>query len=220
MVTRRSIESGATICPRHGQGHGRAHAQDQGPRRRQAGQRPRSPRSWPGATSRSTRTDAGPPGRDARYARLHPPRRVPPRGRRPAVHRGVGAILAVDALPGPFSASNGIVGGVATVDIRAPRARTFTSAVADQAAPQEAASEGRAAVRLHGRSGARRSPTSRPAAFEQTVSPGRCGLHGHPRRPTLARAALRAAMPDLSTGVEGHARRRSTRSTGRHCAAK
>jgi len=44
----------------------------------------------------------------------------------------LGAILAFDTLSGSFGASSGIVGGVATTDIRAPRALTYTSAVATQ----------------------------------------------------------------------------------------
>ena len=43
----------------------------------------------------------------------------------------LGAILAIDALPTPIGASNGIVDGVATVDIRAPRAGD-TRAVSSQ----------------------------------------------------------------------------------------
>ena len=39
----------------------------------------------------------------------------------------LGAILAVDALPGPFPAAGPIADGVATADIRAPRALTYTS---------------------------------------------------------------------------------------------
>src|SRR5689334_12525944 len=44
----------------------------------------------------------------------------------------LGAILAFDTLSGSFGASSDIVGGVATTDIRAPRALTYTSAVATQ----------------------------------------------------------------------------------------
>src|SRR4051812_36191544 len=44
----------------------------------------------------------------------------------------LGVILAFDTLPGSIGASNGIVGGVATVDIRAPRALIYTSAVATE----------------------------------------------------------------------------------------
>ena len=47
----------------------------------------------------------------------------------------LGAILAVDALP---SAATGISNGVATVDIRAPRALTYTSAVATDQRRQQA----------------------------------------------------------------------------------
>ena len=53
----------------------------------------------------------------------------------------LGAILAVDSLPGSFGASSGIVNNVATVDIRAPRALTYTSAVATQQRRDEASQQ-------------------------------------------------------------------------------
>ena len=53
----------------------------------------------------------------------------------------LGAILAFDTLRGSFGASTGIVGGVATVDIRAPRALTYTSAVATQQRRDEASQQ-------------------------------------------------------------------------------
>jgi putative nucleotidyltransferase with HDIG domain len=40
----------------------------------------------------------------------------------------LGAVLAVDALPGPFAGAGSVVGDVATVDILAPRALTYESA--------------------------------------------------------------------------------------------
>ena len=49
----------------------------------------------------------------------------------------LGAILAVDALPGPFNGSSAIVEGVATADIRAPRALTYTSEVATEQRREE-----------------------------------------------------------------------------------
>src|SRR5947208_1435189 len=82
----------------------------------------------------------------------------------------LGAILAVDALPGSFGASNGIVDGLATVDIRAPRALTYTSAVAteqrrqqvrDQVPPQYDYSPERAQT----------ITDQQLAAFDATVSP-------------------------------------------------
>ncbi len=53
----------------------------------------------------------------------------------------LGAVLALGALPVPFSGGNPVVNGVATVDIRAPRALTYESTAATQAARDEASAQ-------------------------------------------------------------------------------
>ncbi len=53
----------------------------------------------------------------------------------------LGAVLGLDALPAPFSGGSPVVNGVATVDIRAPRALTYESDAATQAARDEASAQ-------------------------------------------------------------------------------
>jgi putative nucleotidyltransferase with HDIG domain len=53
----------------------------------------------------------------------------------------LGAVLALDALPAPFSGGSPVVNDVATVDIRAPRALTYESAAATQAARDQASAQ-------------------------------------------------------------------------------
>ena len=112
----------------------------------------------------------------------------------------LGAILAIDALPGSFGASNGIVDGVATVDIRAPRALTYTSAVAtaqrradvrQQVGPQYDYSSDRAQT----------IADQQQAAFDAAVSPVD-GAYTAVIDDTSREAALRAAIPTLSTGAK------------------
>src|SRR3954471_14077994 len=112
----------------------------------------------------------------------------------------LGGILAVDTLPGSFGASNGIVGDVATVDIRAPRALTYTSAVAtdqrreqvrDQVPPQYD----------FGTERAQTITDQQLAAFDQTVGPVDAAYTAV--LDDLARqASLRAAIPHLTTSAQ------------------
>jgi putative nucleotidyltransferase with HDIG domain len=109
----------------------------------------------------------------------------------------LGAILAVDALPGPFGASSGVANGVATTDIRAPRALTYTSAVAtnqrrqqvrQQIGPQYDYNIDRAQAITAGQLD----------AFDATVAPVDAAYAAI--LDDLSRqAALRAAIPSLST---------------------
>jgi len=112
----------------------------------------------------------------------------------------LGAILAIDALPAPFGGSNGIVDGVATVDIRAPRALTYTSTVAtdqrrdearQQVAPQYDYTADRADALTE----------QQLTAFDAKVAPVdtafTAGLDDASRE-----AALRAAIPSLSTSAQ------------------
>jgi cyclic-di-AMP phosphodiesterase PgpH len=112
----------------------------------------------------------------------------------------LGAIMAVDALPGPFNGSNGIVGGVATVDIRAPRALTYTSTIAtnqrrdevrQQVAPQYDYTPDR------GQSTADQQLTE----FDNTVVPVDAAFTAILEDDARVEA-LRAAIPHLTTGAQ------------------
>src|SRR4051794_10543883 len=112
----------------------------------------------------------------------------------------LGGILAVDTLPGSFGASNGIVDGVATVDIRAPRALTYTSAVAtdqrrqqvrDQVPPQYDYSTDRAQT----------ITDQQLAAFDATVGPVDAAYTAV-LDDVSRQAALRAAIPHLTTSAQ------------------
>ena len=100
----------------------------------------------------------------------------------------LGAVLAVDALPGPFPGSSQIVDNVATADIRAPRAVTYTSQAATDQRREEARLQVRAAVRLHagarpvdGRATAQRVRHDRRAGRRCIRrGPVRCGSSGCP----------------------------------------
>src|SRR3954454_4606059 len=103
-------------------------------------------------------------------------------------------ILAIDALPG---ASSGIANSVATVDIRAPRALTYTSAVAmeqrrqqarDQVQPQYDYSSPRAET----------ITSQQLDAFDATVGPVDAA-YAAVLDDASRQAALRAAIPSLST---------------------
>ena len=104
-----------------------------------------------------------------------------------------------------------------TVDIRAPRALTYTSAVATQQRRDEV----RQQVGPQYDYTADRAQTiadQQQAAFDASVSPVDAAFTAIIDEASRD-AALRAAIPTLSTG----ARKRSphsTRSNGRHCAAR
>ena len=112
----------------------------------------------------------------------------------------LGAILAVDSLPGSLGVSNGIVEDVATVDIRAPRALTYTSAVAtdqrrqqvrDQVVPRYDFTPERA----------RTITDQQLAAFDATVGPVDAAYTAV--LDDLSRqSALRAAIPHLTTSAQ------------------
>jgi putative nucleotidyltransferase with HDIG domain len=112
----------------------------------------------------------------------------------------LGAILAVDALPGSLGASNGIANGIATVDIRAPRALTYTSAVATDQRREEV----RQLVGPQYDYSSVRAKTisdQQLAAFDQTVGPVDAAytaiLDDDARE-----QALRAAIPRLTTASQ------------------
>ena len=117
----------------------------------------------------------------------------------------LGAILAIDTLPGAFGASSGIAGGVATVDIRAPRALTYTSDVAtEQRRTRCATSSGRSTTTTP--TGRRRSPINSLPRWTARSAPSTPPLR--PCSTTLPRqAALRAAIPTSHDRRPEHARR-------------
>lgn len=112
----------------------------------------------------------------------------------------LGAILAFDSLASPIAGSNGIVGGIATVDIRAPRALTYTSAVAteqrrdevrQQVPPQYDYSAGRASALAD----------QQLAAFDSTVG-GVDSAFTEVLDDATRQAALRNAIPHLTTASQ------------------
>src|SRR4051812_43633821 len=106
----------------------------------------------------------------------------------------LGMILAIDALPGP---SSGIANGVATVDIRAPRALTYTSAVATQQRQQQARDQ---VVPQYDYSIDRaQTVTAQQAdAFDASVAPVDAA-YAAVLDDLSRQAALRAAIPSLTT---------------------
>ena len=111
---------------------------------------------------------------------------------------GVGAILSIDALPGPFTGP-AIVGDVATVDIRAPRTVTFES----QVATAQAQAEARDKVEPQYDYSADRARTladQQVVAFEQTVAPVDAAFAAV-LTPEARAMALRNALPSLSAGA-------------------
>ena len=111
----------------------------------------------------------------------------------------LGAILAVDSLPGPLASSAAIVDDVATSDIRAPRALTYTSTEATnqrreearaQVPPQYDYTDERAEALVE----------QQLAAYAVKVEPVETAFDTS--IDDLSRqAALRAAIPDLTTGA-------------------
>ncbi len=111
----------------------------------------------------------------------------------------LGAILAVDSLPGSLGASTGIAGGVATVDIRAPRALTYTSAVATQQRRDEA-SQQVGPQYDYSTERAKAIANQQQAAFDASVAPVDAAFTAV-LDDTSREIALRAAIPTLSTGA-------------------
>ena len=108
----------------------------------------------------------------------------------------VGAILAVDSLPGPFTGPQ-IVGDVATVDIRAPRTATFTSEVLTKQA-QEAPARGSSRSTTTRPIGPDRFPINRRRPSNRTVSPVDAAYQAI-LTPEARAIALRAALPNLTS---------------------
>jgi putative nucleotidyltransferase with HDIG domain len=111
----------------------------------------------------------------------------------------VGAIMSVDALPGPFTGP-AIVGDVATVDIRAPRTATFTSEVLTKQA-QDAASAKVEPQYDYTADRARAISDQQASAFEQAVA-SVDAAYAAVLTPEARAIALRAALPNLSAGAK------------------
>ncbi len=112
----------------------------------------------------------------------------------------LGAILAIDALPFPAGGSNGIVDGVATVDIRAPRALTYTSAVATEERRDEASQQVAPQYDYQAERAAALAD-QQLNAFDTTVAPVDATFAAV-LDDTTREAALRAAIPSLSTNAQ------------------
>ena len=127
-------------------------------------------------------------------------------------------MLASTPCPGR-SPGRRIVGDVATVDIRAPRAVDVHQRSRDRVRRRSARAAGRAAVRLHAR--ARRSSTAdqQLGAFDELVAPVDAAfaaiLTTEARQIGPARGHCRPVGR-----VRGHARQASDRSSGPRCAAR
>src|SRR5688572_18414806 len=113
---------------------------------------------------------------------------------------GLGAILAVDALPGPFNGTSAIVDDVATVDIRAPRALTYTSEEATEQRREEAREQVPPQYDYAADRG-RATAAQQLAAFDEAVAPVDAAYEAV--LDDLSRqAALRAAVPELTSGAQ------------------
>ncbi len=112
----------------------------------------------------------------------------------------MGAILAVDALPGPLNGTNAIVDGIATTDIRAPRALTYTSEAATEQRRQEVREQVPPQYDYTTERG-RVTAEQQLAAFEDAVE-SVDGAYTAVLDDLSRQVALRAALPGLTTGAE------------------
>ena len=112
----------------------------------------------------------------------------------------LGAILAFDSLPGSFGASNGIVDGVATVDIRAPRALTYTSAVETQQRRDDASQQVGPQYDFTNER-AENIAAEQDTALEAAVGPVDAAFTAV-LDDTARQMALRAAIPTLTTNAK------------------
>jgi cyclic-di-AMP phosphodiesterase PgpH len=110
---------------------------------------------------------------------------------------GLGAILALDAIPGPFVGQGAVVDGVATREIRAPRAGSFQSASATEQRRQEARSQVPPQYDYTPERG-RVTAEQQLAAFEEAMEPVDAAFAAI-LMPAARSEALQEAMPHLST---------------------
>jgi len=112
---------------------------------------------------------------------------------------GLGAVLAVDAIPGPFAGSNVIVDDISLVDIRAPLAVTYTSAEATEQRREEARQQVPPQYDYTAQRG-QSTAEQQLRAFDVTVDPIDAAFAAI--LPDEARqAALRQAVPLLTSGA-------------------
>ena len=112
----------------------------------------------------------------------------------------LGAVLAVDALPGPFAGSSAIVDDVATIDIRAPRALTYESEVATTQRREEAREQVLPQYDYTPERG-RSTAEQQLNEYEDTVAPVDAAFAAV--LPDVSReAALRAAVAYLTSGAK------------------
>ena len=113
---------------------------------------------------------------------------------------GLGAVLAVDALPGPFAVSNVIVDDVATVDLRAPRAVTYVSDEATNLRRQEAREQVQPQYDYSPERG-QLTAQLQLAAFDTTVGPVDAA-YAAVLTDDARQAALREAVPHLTAAAK------------------
>ncbi len=111
----------------------------------------------------------------------------------------LGAVLAVDALPGPFPGSSQIVDNVATADIRAPRAVTYTSQAATDQRREEARQQVPPQYDYTPERG-QQTAEQQLNEFDTTVAPVDAAFAAV-LSDVARQAALRAAIPRLTTSA-------------------
>ena len=108
----------------------------------------------------------------------------------------LGAVLAVDALPGPFAGPDAIVGDVANVDILAPRALTYESEEETRLARE--AARGRVQPQYdYTPERAQLVAAEQLAALEEVLTPVDAAFAAI-LTPEARQIALRSAIPSLS----------------------
>jgi putative nucleotidyltransferase with HDIG domain len=112
----------------------------------------------------------------------------------------LGAVLAVDALPGPFAGSSAIVDDVAMIDIRAPRALTYESEVATTQRREEAREQVLPQYDYTPERG-RSTAEQQLNEYEDTVAPVDAAFAAV-LTDISREAALRAAVPYLTSGAK------------------
>ena len=108
----------------------------------------------------------------------------------------LGAVLAVDALPGPFAGPGIIVGDLATVDIVAPRALTYESAEQTRLARDQAREDVEPQYDYSPERG-QLTATQQLAELEDVLTPVDAAFAAV-LTPEARQIALRSAIPDLT----------------------
>jgi putative nucleotidyltransferase with HDIG domain len=108
----------------------------------------------------------------------------------------LGAVLAVDALPGPFSGPGIIVGDLATADIVAPRALTYESAEQTRLAREEASNQVEPQYDYSAERG-QLTASQQLSELEEVLTPVDAAFAAV-LTDEARQAALRSAIPDLT----------------------